>query len=511
MAKSTRFQELPLGPRPADTPIHRWLYDELRRAILGGRLKTGARLPSTRELARQQSVARTTVVAVFEQLLMEGYIASQVGSGTVVAGRLPDRFTAAPRAGTRPVAAPARAMPSAGTAAPQLSLPPPESGVRAFRLHEPGIDCFPVQKWAQLAARRLRLSPARLLGRGDARGYAPLREAVTSYLNTARGVHCDAAQVVIVSGTQQALDYVARLTLRPGDPVWLEEPGYLGARVVFRHSGARLVPVPVDQAGLDVAAALQREPDPKLVYITPAHQFPLGMALSLERRLALLAHAERRRCWIFEDDFDGEYRYDVRPIGALQGHDRCHSVIYAGSFNKMMFSSLRLGYVVLPPALVEPFLALRSAVDRYPPTLEQAVLADFMQEGCFDRHIRKSRALYLERRDALLAAGTRRLAGLLDLQPTNAGFHLLGALPATIPDQEAQTAAAAQGVEVTPLSNFYLTKPAGNGLLLGFAPVGVGAIAHGVERLARVLEKFPGARRPAHSASPLKKARKNPI
>lgn len=505
MARTPRFQELPLGPRPAGTPLHRWLYDELRRAILGGRLKSGAHLPSTRELARQQSIARSTVVAVFEQLLMEGYIASRTGSGTVVAGRLPDRFISAPHAGARP----------AGLVRREISHPlafnrTHAAASRAFRMCEPGTDCFPMQKWAQLASRRLRLSPARLFDRGDSRGYGPLREAVTGYLNTARGVQCDVEQVVIVSGTQQALDYIARLTLAPGAPVWMEEPGYFGAWQAFRGVGARLVPVPVDGNGLDVAAGIRRAPAPKLVYLTPAHQFPLGMPLSLERRLMLLAHARRAGCWIFEDDYDGEYRYDVRPLGALQGHDRDGIVIYSGSFNKMLFPALRLGYVVLPPRLVEPFLALRQTVDRYPPTLEQAVLADFMQEGHFERHIRRSRAVYLERRDALLATGARQLDGLLALQRPEAGFHALGRLPAAISERAAQVAAAEAGVEVTPLSNFFLDPPGSNALLLGFAPVSVGAIAHGVERLARALEKIPARpRRPGATA--LKKARKNPI
>jgi GntR family transcriptional regulator/MocR family aminotransferase len=484
MAKSDRHQEFPLGPRPAGMPLHRWLHAELRRAIVEGRLKPGTRLPSTRSLAAQQGVARATVVAVFEQLQAEGYLAGRTGSGTVVVHELPDRFLAA--------AKPAPAIPRVVPMPPPLD---PGQRSRVFSVCEPDSGTFPLALWTQLVARRLRLSGAALFERGDARGYRPLREAVAAYLRTARSVQCDVEQVVIVNGTQQALDFIARLTLGPDAPVWFENPGYPGAAGAFRAVGAKLVPVPVDAQGFDVAAAIRREPAPRLAYVTPGHQFPLGVTLSLKRQLALLEYADRHGFHIFEDDYDGEYRYDVRPLGALQGHDRRGRVIYVGSFNKLVFAALRLGYMVLPPRLVGPFLALRDCVDRYPPTLEQAVLADFFREGHFERHLRRSRNIYLERRDALLAAAAQHLHGLLDLQESPAGFNLVGWLPDAVPAIRAQARAAEHNVQVTPLSSYYIGKPVRNGLLLGYGSAKPRAITAGVERLARALASLRPANR----------------
>jgi GntR family transcriptional regulator/MocR family aminotransferase len=481
MAKQTRHLELPLAPRAAGLPLHRWLYAELRRAIVEGRLRPGARLPSSRSLARQQSVARATVVAVFEQMRIEGYLASRTGSGTVVAGELPDRFVLAGK--------PAKPVPSGRT-------PPAETaggggtakGLRVFQVCEPPADAFPLKLWAQMTARRLRLGGgAALLTLDDPRGYPPLRRAIAAHLSAARSVRCDAERIAIVSGTQQALDLAARLLVRPGDPVWVENPGYIGATGALLQAGAKLVPVAVDDGGLDVAAAIRREPAPRLAYVTPAHQFPLGGALALPRRLALLEHARRGDFRIFEDDYDGEFRYDVRPLGSLQGQDEHGRVIYTGSFNKLLFSSLRLGFVVLPEDLVEPFLALRERTDRFPPALEQAVLADFIAEGGFERHLRVSRALCLERRDALAAAAHRLLRGRLDLQPGNAGFHVVGRLAAGLIDTEVAARAARHLVRVTPLSGLYLENPRHDGLLLGFAATKPAAIKAGVERLARAL------------------------
>lgn len=479
MAKQSRHLELPLSVRPAGVPLHRWLYGELRQAIVEGRLKPGVRLPSSRSLAQQQGISRATVVAVFEQLGIEGYLACRTGSGTVVAGELPDRFVLAGKPGKqlRPVVSPAmKSRPVAASAHPGV-----------FQVCEPPVDTFPLKLWAQLTARRFRLGGHGLLAKGDPRGYAPLRAAIAAHLSAARSVNCTADRIVIVSGTQQALDLATRLLVRTGDPVWLENPGYPGAAEVFLQAGARLVPVAVDEAGLDVAAAIRRGPTPRLVYVTPAHQFPLGGALALTRRLALLEQARRHGFHVFEDDYDGEYRYDVRPLGSLQGQDTGDRVIYSGSFNKLLFSSLRLGFVVLPEALVEPFLALRDRADRFPPTLEQAVLADFFNEGAFARHIRTSRAVCLERRDTLLAAAHKHLRGRLDLQPCPAGFHAVGWLADGRTDTEAVTRAARHDVKVFPLSEFYFEKPRRDGLLLGYAATKPAAIKAGIERLARAL------------------------
>lgn len=493
MPKRSSFQDLPLGRRPARMPLHRWLYDELRRAILEGRLKPGMRLPSTRSLSRQQSIARVTVVAVFEQLRAEGYIVSRTGSGTVVAPELPDNFYSSPEAPLTMKRRSVVSLPRAAFVTPQRREARRKSGP-AFDLFRTDLDVFPKEKWRQIMARRLRLSGRALLEQGEPGGYGPLRVAIAAHLSARRSVRCEADQVVIVSGTQQALDFIARITLRPGDVALVENPGYPGAVRAFEEAGARIVPIPVDESGFEVKKAVQKEPRPKLVYLTPAHQFPLGGTLTSDRRLALLTWAERNRFWIFEDDYDGDYRYDVRPIGSMQGDDRSERVIYAGSFNKLLFPSLRLGYVVLPRALAGPFLALRDTADRYLPTLEQAALADFIQEGHFERHIRRSRALYLERHDCLLTEGARNLRGLLDLQVSAAGFHLLGRMPDGGLDTKAEKAAAAHDVIVTPLSIFYLDNPVRNGLLLGFASVETREIIKGVERLAKALGKPTGSK-----------------
>ena len=472
MPKSRRFQDLPLGERPAGRPLHRWLYEELRRSILGGRLQPGSRLPSTRDLAAQHRLARATVVGVFEQLLAEGYITSRTGSGTVVAQQLPDRFVSA-----------AAHPPASKLAARPPSAPPP----RPFEIHTPAVDVFPLAMWTQVASRRLRLGGMALLQRGDPRGLRSLREAIAAHLAHTRSVHCDPEQIMIVSGTQHALDFVARIVLRPGDQAWVEEPGYPEAAAALADAGARIVPVPVDAHGLDVSAGERRSPAPRFVYVTPAHQFPLGHALSLERRLALLALAQRTRGWIFEDDYDGAYRYDVRPLGAMQGHDRAGRVIYAGSFNKLLFPTLRLGYLVLPPALIDPFLALRNRVDRHPAVLEQAVLADFMHEGHFDRHVRRCRTICIERRDALLAAAARELAGRIEFATPSAGFHAIGRLAPGLTDVEVARRAETAGVDVTPVSRYYRSRPATDRVLFGFAPFKPPALRLAVATLARAL------------------------
>jgi GntR family transcriptional regulator / MocR family aminotransferase len=496
MPRVSPSPDFPLPARVAGRPLHRWLYDELRQAILTGRLRAGARLPSSRSLAQQHHLSRTTVVAVYEQLQAEGYAVSRMGSGTVVAHPLPDSLVQAQRAAARRPAT-ASSAPLSRQATTILGRPQrPDDPFQPFAVCVPGVDTFPVDEWARLTTRRLRLSRSGLLANGDPRGWKPLREAVAAHLNATRSVRCTTDQVVIVSGTQQAFDLIARLTLNPGDPVWMEEPGYPGAAGAFAAAGVRLVPVPVDGSGLNIRAGEKRENHPRLIYVTPAHQFPLGVTLSLERRLALLEFAHQAKAWIFEDDYDGEFRYDVRPIGALQGHDRRGLVIYAGTFNKMMFPTLRLGYLVLPPRLIDAYLALRDVVDRYLPSLEQAVLADFILEGQFDRHVRRSRALYQERRDALLAAAERHLAPFMTLQSTPAGFQLLASLHGGLTDHQVRECAQKEGVTIKPLSRFYSdpkTAPHDK-LLLGFAAFIPKAIESSARRLAQALSIPQAAR-----------------
>jgi len=397
MARETTSFPLSLPAPPAGASLYRWLYEELRSAILEGRLRPGTRLPASRDLAEAYRLSRATIVTAFDQLKSEGYVEGRSGSGTYVSQVLPEQLldVRGPRAEKR---LPHRRV-SLSSYARRLqpfrgSSPRP---IRAFRANQPALDLFPAALWAQVAARRLRRVSTNLLAGGEALGYRPLREAVADYLNTSRGVKCVADQVLILSGAQEALDRSARILLNPGEPVWMEEPGYPGAAVVFRAVGARICPVPVDAEGLDLERGRKRWKAPRLVYVTPAHQFPLGVTMSLRRRLALLEWARRSGTLIFEDDYDSEYRYSGRPVPALQGLDRSGVVIFAGSFSAVLFPALRLGYLVVPPEMVDVFAAAESVSTHHPPLLEQAVLCDFITEGHFARHIRRMRELYAER------------------------------------------------------------------------------------------------------------------
>lgn len=494
MAK--KLSTLPLnlrGPK-SRMPLYRWLYDELRSTILAGRLHPGARLPATRDLAAQYGISRPTIVTAFEQLRSEGYVEGKVGSGTYVSETLPDELLQAPRArsteGTRrreiPLSAYARRLQPLVRAEPRTA--------RAFRASQPALDAFPMGLWAQVATRRLRRASARLLAGGEALGYRPLREAVAEYLNTSRGVKCAADQVLIISGVQQALDRAAHLLLDPGDPVWMEEPGYPGAAVVFRAVGAKICAVPVDSEGLNLEAGRRCWPQarPRLIYVTPAHQFPLGVTMSLRRRLSLLEWARRSRTIIFEDDYDSEYRYSGRPIPALQGLDRAAMVIFAGSFTDVLFPALRLAYLVVPSDMVDIFAAAESVSTHHPPLIDQAILCDFIREGHFARHVRRMRELYAERLSVLAECARERLGGLLEIPPVEAGLRTVGWLQGGRSAERAARAAAKHDVEVVPLGRYAWGRVRRDGLVLGFAAVDGREIRRGVEQLGRALEEARG-------------------
>ena len=491
MAKESSTLSLNLrGPKPR-MPLYRWLYEELRSAILTGHLRPGARLPATRDLAAQYGISRPTIVAAFEQMRSEGYVEGKVGSGTYVSATLPDELLQAPRTKST-VQFRKHAIQLSAYARRLGPLLRRESGpARAFRASQPALDAFPMTLWAQVATRRLRRVSARLLAGGEALGYRPLREAVAEYLNTSRGVKCTADQVLIISGVQQALDRAAHLLLNPGDPVWMEEPGYPGAAVVFRAVGAKICAVPVDAEGLNLDVGRRRWPHqrPRLLYVTPAHQFPLGMTMSLRRRLSLLEWAGRSRTIIFEDDYDSEYRYSGRPIPALQGLDRAAVVIFAGSFTDVLFPALRLAYLVVPSDMVDIFAAAESVSTHHPPLIDQAILCDFIREGHFARHVRRMRELYAERLSVLIESAQERLGGLLEIPPVEAGLRTVGWLQGGRSAEHAAQAAAKHDVEVVPLSRYAWGRARRDGLVLGFAAVDGREIRRGVEQLARALEE----------------------
>jgi GntR family transcriptional regulator/MocR family aminotransferase len=497
MPKRTTAFDLPLPLGDAETPAYRRLYQALRSEILGGRLGPGARLPATRDLARQYQLSRGTIVTAFELLKSEGYLDGSIGSGTYVSKVLPDDLLHVERDGRRagdrqPSVQPKPRRRMSGYAKrvrlfPDLETRPP----RAFRANIPALDLFPVGLWTQLATRRWRKASTHLLRGCDPLGYRPLKEAVADYLNTSRGVRCSPEQVAIVSGVQEALDLAARIFLNPGDRVCMENPGYIGAAMVFESVGAKIVAMALDEEGIQLRAPALR--GARLVYVTPGHQFPLGIGMSLARRLQLLDWARKSGALIFEDDYDSEFRYSGRPVPALQGLDRNDSVLFAGSFSKVLFPSLRVGYLVIPPDLVDYFAAAKSITTRHAQLVDQAVLCDFITEGHFGRHLRRMRGIYAERLSVLLQSARERLVGLLDISSVEAGLQTVGWLPRGISGESATRAAAARNVEVIPLSWYHRGRatgfqPSREALQLGFAAVDPREIERGVQDLARALE-----------------------
>jgi GntR family transcriptional regulator/MocR family aminotransferase len=376
---------------------------------------------------------------------------------------------------------------------------------RAFRIGTPALDLFPIKLWQRLVNRRFRGATMAQLDYGDPAGFRPLREAIAGHVEAARATACDADQVVIVAGAQQGLDLISRLLIDPGEPAWLEEPGYPGARSALVGAGARIAPVPVDAEGLDVTAGIRRARRARLAYVTPSHQYPLGVPMSLARRLALLGWARASGAWIVEDDYDSEFRYGTRPIPCLHGLDTLGRVIYTGSFSKTLFPALRLGFLIVPAAITDRVIAGRRAADQHPPVLDQAVLADFILEGHFARHLRRMRTAYRERLAALDAALARACGDALRLRPVRTGLHAVADLDAADAGAVAR-AAAPRGIEVAPVAA-YCARPerAPNALVLGFAAVRPDLLRVGAERLAAAIADARAQARPRTSHTTLKR------
>ena len=477
--------------RDSPAPLFRQLYVHLKDAILDGRIAAGVRLPATRSLCGLLNVSRQTVLAAYEQLMAEGYLQGTVGKGTFVSASLPagapgGDAAAAPM--VRPLSA--RGELIAGGMARVLHHAGP---LRAFRASMPGLDLFPFDVWRRLEARHWRHSTGSL-GYGPGAGHAPLRELLCAYLKASRGVQCTPDQVVITSGSQQALYLLAQLLLAPGEAMWIESPGYQGAVAPFTVAGARVCPVPVDAEGMDVAYAAKHYPDARLAFATPSHQLPLGVTMSLRRRLELLRWAEANRAWIVEDDYDSEYRHTGPPLASLQSMDRAGCVIYVGTLSKVLFPALRLGYVVAPPALAAALARAKAVVDRHSPIVPQATLADFIAGGHFARHIRRTRDAYGERRQALVDALDARLEGRLRQGPSDAGLDLCVHFTERLDEETVAHHARDLGVDVRTLG-YYTNPQAGAacaidpGLLLGFSAFTPDVIRAGVDDLARALER----------------------
>jgi GntR family transcriptional regulator/MocR family aminotransferase len=477
-----------------ESPMYSQLYEWFRRAIVEGRMRPGQRVPSTRSLAAELKISRIPVYNAYEQLLAEGFFETFVGAGTCIARSIPreaidllEAHTSKPPRQIAEKSSPRRISERAKT----LASGPEQSWLKhlgAFRVSLPALDHFPTSVWSKLVARHNRKPPKGIMNYGSPLGYLPFREAIAEYLSTVRGVRCEASQVLVTTGSQQGLQISANALLDPQGRVLLEEPGYSGAHNAFATSGARLIPVPVDHEGIDVPSVIRRQTKAQAVYITPSHQYPTGVTMSATRRMLLLNWAARSGAWIIEDDYDSEYRFESRPIASLQGMDSDARVIYIGTFSKVMFPALRLGYLVIPKDLVAAFSAVREAADICSSTLYQAVLTDFIREGHFARHIRRMRLLYAERRAALMKAIDVHMSDLLQVVGTDAGMHLLTLLPDGYDDVAVSKEAAAMGISAMPLSPCYLGAPMKSGLILGYGGATVHQIQDGICRLRVSIE-----------------------
>lgn len=493
-----------LAPRETvgQTPRHRRLYESIRRAILSHHLPVGAKLPSTRDLARDLGLSRNTVLTAFEQLLAEGYVKALTGSGTFVADTFPDIRDGAPGplAAVRERAAlprrDAAAMLPADEPRARLSrrgnrLTHVAAGsrfeIQPFAPGDPDFSIFPFKLWQRLQNKYWRDARPELLDYGSAGGYLPLRRAVADYLRVSRSVRVNTDQVLITAGTQQSLSLAAQLLADAGDLAWVEDPCYWGARRVFEACDLLLRPVPVDAEGMNPQTD-DLPTEPRLIYLTPSHQYPKSVVMSLSRRRLLLDLAARKAAWILEDDYDSEYRYTGRPLSSLQGLDTHDRVVYLGTFSKVLYPGIKIGYMVLPPALVEPFKSALYDLQRPGQMMLQAALADFIEQGYFATHIRKMRLLYGERRELLRKTLAPMLGSAATISSEESGLHLAILLPPDCDDTALARRAAEEGLSVRALSSYYLGADRERGLVVGYAYVPTEKIAYYGRLLGNVVK-----------------------
>jgi GntR family transcriptional regulator/MocR family aminotransferase len=473
----------------SDMPLYRQISVWFQRAIHTGQLLPGQRVPSTRALAKELRVSRIPVLSAYELLIAEGYFEPFVGAGTCVSRSIPDAFSPPERLGL------------AGPEASELESRGQRTvSRRALALRGPAQmwlrDChgctdlqhFPIEIWSKLVSRHSRRISRDIMGYGDTMGYGPFREALAEYLGAFRAVNCDPSQILVTTGSQQALQIAALALLDHDDEAWIEEPAYPGTLQALKAAGARPVPVPVDRHGLDVEYGVRTANRARVAYVTPAHQFPLSVTMSAARRIDLLSWAARNGSWIVEDDYDSEFRFGGNPLASLQGLDTEGRVIYVGTLTKVMFPALRLGFAVIPPDLVESFIDLRNATDTVSTsTLHQMAMTDFIREGHFSRHIKRMRAIYMERRNAMTRAIRDEADGLLEVVGDDAGLYVLALLPSGVDDREIAARAQRMNLPVGALSRCYAGVPERGGLALGYANINLRAIPPMVGALKSII------------------------
>ncbi|UHC17874.1 PLP-dependent aminotransferase family protein [Methylobacterium currus] len=453
-----------------DRSLFQQIYLSIRDAIVSERLAANSRLPSTRELARRLKVSRTSVLSAYEQLLAEGYVSGRPGSGTYVCDVLPAPMTpdaSIVRGSDTPE--PRRpALSEAGQRYTRFAAAAAASSNVPFATGCCSIDPVSIETWRR-TARRVGLSGPGAFAYTDPIGEPALRQQIAQYLGAARAVNCEADQIVVLAGAQQAIDISIRTLIDPGDAVWVEDPGYLATREALAAAGCRIVPVPVDEQGLDVRAGIAAAPSARAVYITPSHQYPTGSVMSMQRRMELLAWATETGAWVIEDDYDSEFRYVGRPLAALQGLDRGGCVIYVGTFSKVLFPGLRLGFAVLPLDLVDAFRGARFLIDRHPPFFQQAMIADFMKNGFLSSHLRRLRQHYRAARDVLVDAVRRHMGDLVDVEVPECGMQLAIHFRDPVSDVAVAAAARRRGVTARAVSPHYIDATPRQGLLLGYS------------------------------------------
>ena len=474
--------------RASAVPLQRQVYLGIRRLILGGRLKPGSRLPSTRFLANELKVARTTVLDAFGQLIFEGYLQGKVGSGTRVSSHIPhDVQTLAYVTEQHPVPSVHR-KPRIARRTARYALRRVARPIRPLRPGLPDIGSLPLDLWSRLTAKHWRRATSEFYDHADSLGYLPLRRAICDHVAGLRGVRCDPDQVLITAGAQQALYLCAETLLNAGDSVWMEDPGYPRARLAFRSAQLRVVPVPVDSNGMNPAAVSKKIPTPQMIYITPSFQCPLGYTMSLERRFDLLRIAARTNAWILEDDYFSEFRFGTSPVASLQSLDRNERVIYIGNFSKNVVPFLRIGFLVAPKSIVHTLRLARTSVSRQPPGIDQAALAEFIADGHLAHHLRVTLQTYRERRQALVAAIRQYSDRVLEVSDDGSvGMYLVTWLPAGVDDRSAAGVAFGAGVDTVPLSNFAWRKLHRGALVLGYSGYPPQTIREATQRLCEAL------------------------